>query len=794
VWHEYCDWYLEASKARLYDDSGATPEQRRASQGAALYGLEVILHSDPSVPLVAVDVWYHVGSGDEEPGLSGFAHLFEHMMFRGSANVPSEEHMRLINGVGGSSNAFTSFDQTTYVNTVPANALQMALWLEADRMASFRVNDEVFATERDVVAEEYNQRVANPPYGRLFLDFFDLAFEQSHYSWTPIGNMEQLRAASSDELQDFFDLFYVPKNAVLAIAGDFDVDEAKQWTRDYYGWIPAGQDVPRRSPQEPTQSETKRKVVYAPAAPLTQIAMGFKTPKWADDDNDALQVAALVLGQGRSSRLYRALVAGEDGAPVAAQASSGNQELEDGGLLFATVVVLPGQNPDDVEAKALEVIARFAEEGPTDDELAKAKTQLRLQLLRGRQTADSIATTLAEAHAFGGDVELANTTAERIAALTVEDVKRVAQSYLDETRVSILQYRPGTDPNVAPSDAAAQDRLEGAQGMDGHGRDADSSDGFPANYPMTAPVPQDVIDADFSMGESIKVGAMNVVVISDDRIPLVGMTLLLPGGGDSVTADKLGLAGLTADLTTRGVGELDAAAFSELLESRGIALVASDGGDHTRLSGSLPKAELATVAKLAGGLLAEPVLPANEFANLQRRALAGLQQQLSNPPAVAARELSDVLFGQTPQGRSASLATMQAITLEDIRQHHAMHYNLVDATLILAGDITTDEAKVFAQAIIDAFAPDSAAFAAPEPDYTLPLEERQVVLVDNPGGRQSAVRLGGRAFTIDSDDKWAASVAAQILSGGIESRLNRSLRAEKGLTYGASGRFAPGRH
>ena len=216
-------------------------------------GLEVIYAPLHQAPVVHVRVLYHVGSRDERPDRQGFAHMFEHMMFRGSAHVQPEEHMKLIAMVGGNSNAFTSFDQTVYVNTLPANQLELALWLEADRMASFKVSDQIFATERNVVAEECRRSI-NQPYGTFFLDYFALAFKKHPYHWTPIGNMEHLRAAQAAELQQFFNTYYVPNNAVLVIAGDIDAAAAKAMVRKYFGWIPRGADVqaqhPRRAPAD----------------------------------------------------------------------------------------------------------------------------------------------------------------------------------------------------------------------------------------------------------------------------------------------------------------------------------------------------------------------------------------------------------------------------------------------------------------------------------------------------------------------------------------------------------------
>ena len=787
-------------------------------------GLRVIYAPLDNAPVVHVRVFYHVGSKDESRDRQGFAHMFEHMMFRGSEHVPSEQHMKLVNGVGGNSNAFTSFDQTVYVNTVPANALEMALWLEADRMASFKVDEETFTTERNVVNEEYLQRVKNPPYGQLFIDFFDLAFGGTSYGWTPIGDMEQLRQSTPEELQGFFDTYYVPNNAVLVVAGDFDRAEAERWVKDYFGWIPRGEDVARPSFESLGGDGPRREVVYAPSAPLTRLTMGFTTPGYGGADEEAIAVLGNVLGQGRSSRLYQALVAGAEGEPpVANFASAGGQQLEGTGLFFVSVGVLPGQDPDAVEDRTMEALKRVAEEGVSDDEVARAKTQLKLSLLQGRQTADSIAGELADNAAFNDDPGRVNTAADRLDAVTPQDVKRVAKQYLVDENLTVLQYRPGEAPATRPATDGeatpprrnvpvqqapatrpgamidrARDRVTAA------GEDIDSAidrartasartnaNGFPADYPTTAPVPADVIEADFDMGDAFEVGPLTVVAIEDDRLPLVGMTLILPGGGDAIAADKLGLASLTADLITRGAGDLDAAAFSEALEGLGISLSASDGGDHTRLGGSFPAGAMDDAAGFASLLLTEPAMDEREFTNLKFRALAGLRQALSSPPGVAARELDAVLYGDAPAGRSADLKSIGNVELADAQAWFADAYTPDGGTLILAGDVTRADAERFAKTLLDGW---QAGGGPLEADYGLGDYGRGVVIVDNPGGGQSSVRLGNRAFTNDSPEKYAASVATQILSGGIESRLNIAMRAEKGLTYGAGGRFDPGRH
>ncbi len=269
-------------------------------------GLHVIYAPLRQAPVVHVRVIYHVGSRDEQPNRRSFAHMFEHMMFRGSAHVKPEEHMKLIGTVGGYSNAFTSFDTTQYVDTIPSNQLELALYLEADRMSSFKVSDKIFKTERKVVAEEWRIQ-QNQPYGRAYDDFMKLAFKKHPYRWTPIGNMNDLAAAHASELQAFFNRYYVPNNATLLITGDINVAAAKKLVHKYFAWIPEGAKIKRDIPAEPRQVKPIRGKENYPV-PLSVVAIGYRTPGYGAKDDYAVSALATIVGQGESSRLYKALV------------------------------------------------------------------------------------------------------------------------------------------------------------------------------------------------------------------------------------------------------------------------------------------------------------------------------------------------------------------------------------------------------------------------------------------------------------------------------------------------------
>jgi zinc protease len=761
-------------------------------------GLRVIYAPLRQAPVVHVQVLYHVGSKDEDPNRQGFAHMFEHMMFRGSAHVKSEQHMKLINGVGGDSNASTYVDWTRYVNTIPSNHLQMALWLESDRMASFRVNDEVFTTERNVVAEEWRLRTANPPYGTLWQDFFKAAYKQHHYKWTTIGDMDQLKQSTPAELQQFFNTYYVPNNAVLVIAGDFDVAQAKQWVKQYYGWIPQGPAIKRVSPQEPEPTAANKVVEYKNNIPLTRVLMGFRTADYKAKDHEALELLGEILGGGRSSRLHQALVASDN--PVALAAQSGSQRFEDNGQFLVILNLLPGKDPDDVEKAALAVLEEVQKNGITQEELDKAKTQVRVGLVSSRKTASSLASLLADAEVFEGDAAKANEVMARVNALTPADIQRVAQQYLKPERMTVVQYRPGDKPANAP--AAPGDKAQGAGGDDKIPATAPAAnlpeprvklEQFPADYPKQPPIQDNILAAKFERGTDVAVNGVRVIVLPDNRLPIVNFSLIMRGGGHAEPAGKDGVAGITASILSRGVKGLDQAALAADLENRGISLGASDGGDTTTISGSGLVDQIDHAIDRARQLLLEPTFPEAEFKKLKQQAVSGLVQSLSQPGNVAGRELTTSLFGDSPLGRRTTPQSLASITLDDVKGWYEKVYKPEGAMLVFSGAIDSGRARQLAEKLLAGWGEGK----PPAADYSTiaaPGTKRTIILVDNPTGAQATIRVGVQTFSNKSDEKYAAMIASDLLSSGIDSRLNQTLRAEKGLTYGAYGRFAPGRY
>jgi zinc protease len=432
-----------ASAPTVSARSEVTPPKLKIESHTLDNGLQVVLAQDTSRPVVNVQVWYRVGSKDERKGRTGFAHLFEHMMFRGSANVGPEEHMRYVREAGGAINAFTNFDRTVYWQTIPSNHLDRILWLEADRMASLVVNEENFKKEREVVKEERRLRIENPPYGMLAEWVLDATFQAYPYKYLPIGSMEDLNAATAADVKEFFDTYYVPDNATLVVVGDIDTKVALDLARKHFGRIPRSKNVPRVKAVEPPQKEVRVLNKSDQKAPLPAVASAFKLPSLGHADTYALQVAFDILSTGESSRMYRKLVYEEQSA-VAAQAQLLLLEGPSIGFLFG--IANQGKDVKDVAKSIRAVVDGLAAAPPSAEELDKVKNTIVSRLVVGRQTMQEKADDLASAASLMGDPERYNTELTKYQAVTAADVQRVIKEYLAEGRETRLFIAPAAAP------------------------------------------------------------------------------------------------------------------------------------------------------------------------------------------------------------------------------------------------------------------------------------------------------------------------------------------------------------
>jgi len=403
-------------------------------------GLQIILLEEHSAPVVNLQVWYHVGGKDEQPGRTGFAHLFEHLMFKGSAHVGADEQSRIIEAAGGFDNASTHDDFTNYFETFPSNILERVLWLEADRMGSLNVNDANFKSEREVVKEELRVRVENQPYGYLQQDLHAAAFKVHGYNHTPIGSKEDLDAATLADVRAFHDTYYKPDNATLVIVGDFQSAEALSWTKKYFDGIPgSGKPIPRRDMPEPPQTEERILKKSYSNTPLPAVVIGYKIPARFSPDAYPLELASNILAGGESSRLYQTLVYKEQ---IAVQSAGFGEFSEDPDLFWAYAVMNQGHTAEEGQKAVLAVLDQLQKEPVDVKELEKAKNQEVSGFILGRETDQEKAEALAAASVIGKDPNLVNTELERYLKASLADIQRVAKDYFVAQHATVMLVTP----------------------------------------------------------------------------------------------------------------------------------------------------------------------------------------------------------------------------------------------------------------------------------------------------------------------------------------------------------------
>jgi zinc protease len=434
---------LLAAVAALGIDPSATASSRPPKFNYTMTtlpnGLKVVFLEDHSTPIVHAEIWYHVGSKNEKTGRTGFAHLFEHMMFKGSKNVEPEGHPSWISSVGGQSNAYTNEDATVFWQTFPAQYLPLVIWLEADRLASLRIDDAVFKTEREVVKEERRMRVENQPYGRLNEIVYDQASTVHPYKHPTIGSMKDLEAASIEDVREFFRTFYVPANATLTLVGDFDSKEALGLVEQYFGRIPkSDKPVPRDIPVEPPQTK-ERRVRLEENWPLPAVVVAHHITFDGHPDSYPLHIASKVLSDGQSSRIYRKLVYEKQ---IALAAFGGGNIIEDPNLFFAVAIVQPGKTTEEASAALIAELDRLRKEPISAAELQQAKNQFARDYIFSRESNKDKAMQLGHAAVIHDDIKTADGEFDIFMGITAADVQRVAQKYFTPENRLVLTIMP----------------------------------------------------------------------------------------------------------------------------------------------------------------------------------------------------------------------------------------------------------------------------------------------------------------------------------------------------------------
>jgi len=432
------------ARQRQITESAVRPPRLVIQTRTLANGLHIVMAEDHHVPVVNLQVWYHVGSKDEKPGHTGFAHLFEHLMFKGSAHVGSDEHSRIIEAMGGFDNAYTNDDVTVFWQTFPSNYLDRVLWLEADRMGSLNVTNANFTSEREVVKEERRVSVDNSPYGRAQEDLYAAAFTVHPYHHTTIGSMADLDKATVDEVRTFHDMYYRPNNATIVIVGDIDPTQAIVWAQKYFDGIPRSpHPIPRVTEQEPPQTAERTVTKSYPGVPLPAVIEGYKMPARFSPDSYSLDLASNILAGGESSLLYQTLVYKEQ---IAVQAGGFGNFTEDPNLFWVISVMNQGKTAEDGEKALDSVLAGIKSQPVSQQELEKAKNQEISDAILGRETDQEKASALGEAAVIGKNPELVNTSLLQYEAVTAAAIQHAADEYFVKQHETVLFYLPQAQP------------------------------------------------------------------------------------------------------------------------------------------------------------------------------------------------------------------------------------------------------------------------------------------------------------------------------------------------------------
>lgn len=727
-------------------------------------GLQVILHVDKKLPIVHVNQWFHVGSANERMGRSGFAHLFEHMMFQGSKNA-SKDYFTYVEAAGanlmeGGVNGTTNQDRTNYFATVPSGNLENLLWVEADRLATLPdgLTMEKLDNQRNVVKNERRQGLENQPYGRWFKIMNENLFPLGHpYHTDVIGTQEDLTAANMDDVKEFFRQYYTPNNMSLVVAGDFDPAQAKTLIEKYFGTIPPGPALDRPAKSMPVLSGEKVVEVNDRIA-QERTYFGWISPGLFDAGDAELELAANILTSGLSARLNKALLYDKQ---LASDVTSFQNGQPLGGTFMMWATARPGVSLEQIEQIVDSEIARLAKDGPTADELSRAKTKWEFGFISGLERIGGFggkSDLLNQYNTFLGDPGKFEEDLKRHNNATVESVKAAVAKYLNGKNRVLVRFRP--EKSGQPSNVAVDRAKEPALGGD---------------KTFTAPT---VKSAKLENG-------MEVFVVEKPEIPKVAVSLVTKAGSVADSNAKAGLASMTNRVMRRGTKTRNAIQIDETLGNLGTGIGGGVGKEAASLNFEVLKRNLNDSLAVMSDVAMNPSFPADEFDRTKKQALDGLAQAANNPGAVANRVSLMIAFGADhPYGRpSGGLPkTIEAITREDLQQFYQANWKPASSALVFVGDISLSEATELAKKNFGSWSGGSA--PAVNIPAAKPMGGGKVYLIDKQGAAQTNIAHVLNAPERKSSDYYALSLANAVYGGGFGTRLNLNLREDKGYSYG----------
>lgn len=760
-------------------------------------GLEVILHADKSDPIVAVAVFYHVGSNREEKGRTGFAHLFEHMLFQESQHVGQDQFFKKVQAAGGTLNGTTSFDRTVYFETVPKNALEMSLWLEADRMGYLlpAVTQEAFINQQDVVQNEKRQGVDNAPYGHTSYVINKLIYPGGHpYNWQVIGSLDDLANATVEDVSKFFQKWYGPNNATLVIAGDYDAAQTKKWVERYFGELKSPAPVPDPKPMTVTLDKTKRAFHEDNFARSPELSMVFPTVQRLNKDAYALSLLADLFADGKRAPLYKVVVEEKKLAPSAVAFQN---SLEMAGTFMIRVRAFPDKNLTEVEKAIQEAMAKFEQDGFTDKDLARTKARTETNFYNGIASVLNKALQLATYNEFAGSPDFITQDIQNSLSVTKEDIWRVYNQYLKNKNYVLASFVPKGKTNLVAENSERFPVVEETIAKAGVSKTAEAGvkaapGKLPSSFdrsiePPKGPSPAITLPKIWT--HTFKNG-LRLYGIEHSELPLVQFALTLNGGHYLDDPDKIGVANLMTDIMMEGTKNKTPIELEEAIDDLGASINMLTTDEAIIIQANTLSTKLDKTYGLFEEILLQPRWDEKEFARIKQETIETINRRSVDPAAIAENVHRRLLYGPAHIFSSSTLGTpasVEKINLADLQGFYEQNYSPAVAHIAVAGNITKEQA-------IKLFAPLEQKWPAKEVKFTAyaappAADKARLYFVDVPGAKQSQIRVGYLALPYTHPDYFATTVMNYKLGGSFNGILNLILREQKGYTYGARSTF-----
>ena len=761
-------------------------------------GLNVVLHQDDSDPIVSVAIQYGVGSNREKKGRTGFAHLFEHMLFQESENVGQDQFFKKIQDVGGTLNGGTWVDGTIYYEVVPKNALEMVMWLESDRMGYFinTVTESAFANQQEVVQNEKRQRVDNNPYGHTNWVIDKNLFPEDHpYNWQVIGELEDLQNATVEDVREFYDKFYGPNNATLVIAGDFDKAEAKELVEKYFGEIKRRQEVEPLEVQNVTLQETKRLYHEDNFAQAPQLNMVWPAVEQYTNDAYALDFLAEILSDGKEAPLYEVLVKERE---LTSQPRAFNSANQIAGKFRIMVTANAGVDLDSVEAGINEAFARFEEKGVTQKDIERIKAGLETDFYNGISSVLGKSFQLAQYDVFTDDPGYIEQDIENIKAVTKEDVMRVYEQYIKDKPFVLTSFVPkGQVALIAENSERAQvveeEITENVQTEVAEVEER-QIEKTPSKIDRSTPPPVgETPSLDVPESWTVQLdNQLKVYGIEQTELPLVNFSLVIEGGHllDDLQS-KNGVANLMTDILMEGTANKTPAELEEAIDMLGANINMYTTNESIVIRGNTLKRNFEETMDLVEEILLEPRWDEEELARIKTSTINGIKRNQANPNYIANQVYNKLLYGENhpfAHPTSGTEESVQAITMQDLKDYYNNYFSPTVSRFHVVGDINQSEALAAIEDLEQRW--EAKEVNIPEFEIVTDRDRASLYFVDVPGAKQSVINIGYIALPRTSEEFFPAEVMNYKLGGSFSGNVNLILREEKGYTYGARSGFS----